>query len=215
MRSNMTTNAPHHLYKNLKFSELYKFSDVRNSPLPLHINYRVREPHVSHMGINVCAHCPLHLPKKVTEKPSVNHIGSSTSHQWIASQYIMKHLLLIHNFTFLSNQIVRSIISLYLSETCSSLCVGWIDWTSVVVVTLMVTWVTSSTSSLSINWVSMATPGTRGRYYSRTTDLMTELTVAMATTTARWCCYWRRRRGRRWKSPRARGRRWRGWVRLL
>ena len=24
---------------------------------------------------------PLHLPKKVTEKPSVNHIGSSTSHQ--------------------------------------------------------------------------------------------------------------------------------------
>ena len=46
-----------------------------------HINYHVREPHVSHMGINVYAHCPLHLPKKVTEKPSVNHIGSSTSHQ--------------------------------------------------------------------------------------------------------------------------------------
>ena len=48
-------------------------------PLPpsLHINFRVREPQVSHTGINVCAHCPLHLPKKVTEKPSVNHIGSS------------------------------------------------------------------------------------------------------------------------------------------
>ena len=79
MRSNMTANAPHHLYKNLKFSELSKFSDVRNSPP--HFNYRVREPHVSHTGINVCAHCPLHLPKKVRRKPSVNHIGSSTSHQ--------------------------------------------------------------------------------------------------------------------------------------
>ena len=76
----MTANAPHHLYKNLKFSELSKFSDVCNSPLP-HVNYPVREPHVSHTGINVYAYCPLHLPKKVTEKPSVNHIGSSTSHQ--------------------------------------------------------------------------------------------------------------------------------------
>ena len=47
----------------------------------LHVNYRVQEPHVSHTGINVCAHCPLHLPKKVSKKPSVNHIGSSTSHQ--------------------------------------------------------------------------------------------------------------------------------------
>ena len=27
------------------------------------------------------AHCPFYLPKKVTEKPSVNHIGSSMSHQ--------------------------------------------------------------------------------------------------------------------------------------
>ena len=50
-------------------------------PPTLHVNYRVWESHVSHTGINVCAHCPLHLPKKVTEKPSVNHIGSSTSHQ--------------------------------------------------------------------------------------------------------------------------------------
>ena len=32
MRSNMTANAPHHLYKNLKFSELSEFSDVRNFP---------------------------------------------------------------------------------------------------------------------------------------------------------------------------------------
>ena len=32
MRSNMTANAPHHLYKNLKFSELSEFFDVRNSP---------------------------------------------------------------------------------------------------------------------------------------------------------------------------------------
>ena len=83
MRSNMTANSPHHLYKILKFSELSEFSDVRNSPLP-HVNYRVREPHMSHMGINVYAYCPLHLPKKVTEKPSVNHIGSSTSHQWLS-----------------------------------------------------------------------------------------------------------------------------------
>ena len=75
----MTANAPHHLYKNLKFLELSGFSDVRNPPP--HVNYCVQEPHVSHTGINVCAHCPLHLPKKVTEKPSVNHIGSSTSHQ--------------------------------------------------------------------------------------------------------------------------------------
>ena len=30
----MTTNASHHLYKNLKFSELSEFSDVRNSPPP-------------------------------------------------------------------------------------------------------------------------------------------------------------------------------------
>ena len=63
MRSNMTAYAPHHLYKNLKFSELSKFSDVRNSSPPLHINYRVWEPHVSHTGINVYAHCPLHLQK--------------------------------------------------------------------------------------------------------------------------------------------------------
>ena len=27
------------------------------------------------------AHCPLHLPKKVTKKPSVNHKASSMSHQ--------------------------------------------------------------------------------------------------------------------------------------
>ena len=79
MRSSVTTNAPHHLYKNLKFSKLSEFSNVCNSPP--HINYRVWEPHVSHTGINVYAHCPLHLPKKVTEKLSVNHIGSSTSHQ--------------------------------------------------------------------------------------------------------------------------------------
>ena len=77
MRFNMTTNAPLHLYKNLKFSELSEFSDVRNSPLP----YTLITVYGSHTGINVCAHCPLHLPKKVTEKPSVNHIGSSTSHQ--------------------------------------------------------------------------------------------------------------------------------------
>ena len=37
----------------------------------------------SHTGINVCGHCSLHLPKEVTEKPSVNHIGSSTRHQLV------------------------------------------------------------------------------------------------------------------------------------
>ena len=39
---------------------------------------------MSHTGINVYAHCPLHLPKIVSKKPSVNHIGSSTSHQLCA-----------------------------------------------------------------------------------------------------------------------------------
>ena len=75
----MVENAPCQLYANFKISKFSEFSDV-SSPPPhpsLHVNYRVREPHVSHTGINVCAHCPLHLPKKVTEKPSVNHIGSS------------------------------------------------------------------------------------------------------------------------------------------
>ena len=81
----------------------------------------------------------------------------------------------------------------------------------VTLVTLVMTLMTSSTS-LNVNGISMATPGTRGRYYSRTADLMTELTVAMPTTTthARWCCHGRWRWGRRWKSPRARGRRRRG-----
>ena len=90
MRYNMTTNAPRHLYWKLKFSKLSEFSDVRNSPPTLHVNYRAREPHVSHTGINVCVHCPLHLPKKVTEKPSVNHIGSSTSHQQIIKKFCIK-----------------------------------------------------------------------------------------------------------------------------
>ena len=79
MRSNMADNASCSLYANLKISKFSEFSDVCSPPM--HIDYRVWEPHVSHTGINVCAHCPLHLPKKVTEKPSVNHIGSSTSHQ--------------------------------------------------------------------------------------------------------------------------------------
>ena len=50
-------------------------------PLCLHVNYHVQEPYVSHMGINVYVHCPLYLPKKVSKKPSVNHIGSSMSQQ--------------------------------------------------------------------------------------------------------------------------------------
>ena len=82
MRSNMADNATCHLYANFQISKFCEFSNVRSPPSPsLHVNYRVREPHVSHTGINVYAHCPLHLPKIVTEKPSVNHIGSSTSHQ--------------------------------------------------------------------------------------------------------------------------------------
>ena len=32
---------------------------------------------MSHTGINMYAHCPLQLPKQVTEKPSNNHIASS------------------------------------------------------------------------------------------------------------------------------------------
>ena len=70
------------------FMQIFKFPNFPSFPMfvsppspSLHVNYRVQEPHVSHTGINVYAHCPLHLPKIVTEKPSVNHIGSSTSHQ--------------------------------------------------------------------------------------------------------------------------------------
>ena len=50
-------------------------------PPSLHVNYHVWEPPMSHMGINMCVHCPLHLPKKVSKKRSINHIGSSMSHQ--------------------------------------------------------------------------------------------------------------------------------------
>ena len=38
-------------------------------------------PHMSCTWHTCMRTAPLHLPKKVTEKPSVNHIGSSTSHQ--------------------------------------------------------------------------------------------------------------------------------------
>ena len=78
--------------KNWSFPNFPSFPMLAIPPL-LHVNYRVREPHVSHTGINVCAHCPLHLPKKVTEKPSVNHIGSSTSHQWQHSDIKMTFAL--------------------------------------------------------------------------------------------------------------------------
>ena len=66
--------------KNWSFPNFLSFPMLAISPPP-HVNYHVREPHVSHTGINVCVYCPLHLPKKVTIKLSVNHIGSSTSHQ--------------------------------------------------------------------------------------------------------------------------------------
>ena len=77
----MVTNDPTTFIKFEVFRTFGVFRCLFPPPHTLHINYRVREPHVSHTGINVYAHCPLHLPKKVTEKPSVNHIGSSTSHQ--------------------------------------------------------------------------------------------------------------------------------------
>ena len=77
----MADNAPCHLYVNLKICKFSEFSNVVSPPPSLHINYCVREPHMSHTGINVCVHCPLHLPKKVTEKLSVDHISSSMSHQ--------------------------------------------------------------------------------------------------------------------------------------
>ena len=37
-------------------------------PTILHVNYHAREPQESNMGINVYAHCPLHLPKVVSNK---------------------------------------------------------------------------------------------------------------------------------------------------
>ena len=49
-----------------------------NPPSTLHISCTwLTCVYVTH----VYAHCPLHLPKKVTKKLSINHIGSSTSHQ--------------------------------------------------------------------------------------------------------------------------------------
>ena len=73
----MATNAPNHLYKNLKFSKLSEFSEVLNAPP----HNPAWEPHVSHMEINMHVHCPLQLPKKVSKKLSINYIGSSMSHQ--------------------------------------------------------------------------------------------------------------------------------------
>ena len=73
MRSNMADSAPCHLYANLKNSKFSEFSNVYSpppSPTSLYVNYHVREPHMSHTGINVYVHYPLHLPKKVTKKPS-------------------------------------------------------------------------------------------------------------------------------------------------
>ena len=69
-------------HQKLKFSKLSEFSNDHNSPHP----HTLITVYGSHTGINVYAHCPLHLPKKVTEKPSVNHIGSSTSHQRASKQ---------------------------------------------------------------------------------------------------------------------------------
>ena len=81
------------------FPNFPSFTKFGIPPTILHHNYRVREPHVSHTGINVCVHCPLHLPKKVTENPSVNHIGSSTSHQWgkCCNEIIFKSDLSVYN----------------------------------------------------------------------------------------------------------------------
>ena len=65
MRSNMAGNASCQLYANFKISKFSEFSDVCSPhPALINVNYRVQEPHVSHMGINVYAHCPFHLPKK-------------------------------------------------------------------------------------------------------------------------------------------------------
>ena len=73
-----------------KFSNFQIFQVFQCSfhPPSLHVNYRVREPHVSHTGINVYAHCPFHLPKIVTEKLSVNHIGSSMRHQQVSQMVV-------------------------------------------------------------------------------------------------------------------------------
>ena len=70
MRSNMAENAPCHL---MQIFWVFWCSFLPPPPPPVCTLITV---YGSHTGINVCAHCPLHLPKKVTEKPSVNHIGS-------------------------------------------------------------------------------------------------------------------------------------------
>ena len=75
------------IWRFLKFPSFPMFGSVPPSlHVTVHINYRV-------YVTNMYAHSPHHLPKKVTKKPSVNHIGSSTSHQqesppaWTQQEY--------------------------------------------------------------------------------------------------------------------------------
>ena len=74
--------------------------------------------HVSHTWL-ACMHtAPLHLPKKVTEKPSVNHIGSSMSHQILqkfvmnVAQILSRDVMKWHHGSILCKQIPTNDCSL-------------------------------------------------------------------------------------------------------
>ena len=54
-------------------------------------------PHVSCMWLTCMRTAPLHLPKKVSKKPSINHIGSSTSHQLKPLKHKLLPSLLLQN----------------------------------------------------------------------------------------------------------------------
>ena len=78
----MADNAPCHFYANLKIYKFFKFSDVRFPPPPPCTLITVYGSHTWATRELTCMRTvPSTFQKIVAEKPSVNHIGSSTSHQ--------------------------------------------------------------------------------------------------------------------------------------
>ena len=123
-RSSMAANAPCHLYCNLKIFEISKFSDVRFSPPPpCMLLCTLITMYGSCMWLTCMHTAPLHLPKKVTEKPSVNHIGSSTSHQWMIECAVVHSFRL---FVYFSASARKYNVTL---DTLSHLIfIWWIKW---------------------------------------------------------------------------------------
>ena len=68
MKSNVAANAPCYLCSNFKFFELYEFSNVQNAPSMVITVYGSCTWLMCMYVTDMCVHCPLHLPKKVTKK---------------------------------------------------------------------------------------------------------------------------------------------------